>query len=84
MAPTCLQATTLTNMDIVLRLPESERPGALTVLRAYCAAFNQSFRVVPFLYECNPNVSSHSLYYHVNGRSLGVLARRALVQYYIK
>ncbi|CAE7238243.1 RNF213 [Symbiodinium microadriaticum] len=50
------QAGTWSNIEIVRDIAPPDRlEEGLRVLRAFCAAFNQCFNLVGFLYECNPN-----------------------------
>ncbi|KAH9260003.1 hypothetical protein BASA81_001775 [Batrachochytrium salamandrivorans] len=50
------EASQLTNAEAIRLFPsQAQQDQATEVLLRYCTAFNQSFRLVPFLYECQRN-----------------------------
>lgn len=43
-------------MDVITSLSDpSKQAEGYRILTAYCVAFNDSFHLVEYLYECNPN-----------------------------
>ena len=49
------EAASLTNAQLVAKLPAPRRAAAAAAMHAFCDAFNRSFGLVPQLYECNAN-----------------------------
>ena len=50
------QAASITNIDVINSVTDTEKQAeGHRLLMAYCVAFNASFHLVEFLYECNPN-----------------------------
>ena len=50
------QAASIRNIDVVNCLTDDEKNmEGQRLLAAYCTAFNASFHLVEYLYECNPN-----------------------------
>jgi hypothetical protein len=50
------QAAVWTLSDVLKSMtPEKRREEGLTKMQAFCKAFNESFHLVGFLYECNAN-----------------------------
>jgi hypothetical protein len=50
------EASNISNMDIVNRLPEDERADALSVLRNFCVAFNETIILDGNLLGCADNI----------------------------
>ena len=50
------QAASIKNIDVINTLSDPARQAeGHRLLAAYCTAFNASFPLVEYLYECNPN-----------------------------
>mmetsp|Transcript_5312 Transcript_5312/g.5426 ORF Transcript_5312/g.5426 Transcript_5312/m.5426 type:complete len:591 (-) Transcript_5312:37-1809(-) len=50
------QASIWTLSDVINSIaPENRRQEGQTLMKSFCKAFNNSFHLVQFLYECNPN-----------------------------
>lgn len=51
-----MQAASIKNIDVIHSLSDSTKQAeGHRILTAYCTAFNASFHLVEYLYECNPN-----------------------------